>query len=130
MSRETKAQPRSPLTKPQLEAFTEALRALYWRYADGAESLANAAQIPQDSSASPSHLGDVGSDICEQDMSINLLEGRQDVLQDIQRALANMVNGTYGMCEDCREPISIARLEALPHASLCVPCQLRSENPL
>ena len=129
MSAESKVQSRSSLTKSQLETFNEALRTLYRRYAGGIESLANAANIPEDSSASPSHLGDVGSDICEQDMSINLLEGRQEVLRDIQRALANLVNGTYGMCEDCGEAISIARLEAIPHASLCLPCRLRTENP-
>jgi len=129
VSAETKAPSISPLTKPQLEAFTEALRTLYRRYAGGMESLASAAQVPEDSSASPSHLGDLESDIREQDMSINLLEGRQEVLRDIQRALWHVVSGTYGICEDCGEAISIARLEAIPHTSLCLPCQLRTEIP-
>lgn len=128
MSPETKVRPRSALTQAQLDAFGDSLRALHRRYAGGVESLASAAQVPEDSSASPSHPGDVGSDICEQDISLNLLENRREVLQAIARALAQVERGTYGICEDCGGAIAIERLEALPHASCCVPCQLRSES--
>jgi DnaK suppressor protein len=129
MSAETKVHPPSTLSQAQINAFADSLRTLHRRYAGGVESLASAARVPEDASVSPSHLGDVGSDVCEQDIYINLLEGRQEVLREIGLALARVAKGTYGMCEGCGEEIAIARLEALPHASLCVPCQLLAENP-
>ncbi|OLD64244.1 MAG: hypothetical protein AUI47_06965 [Acidobacteria bacterium 13_1_40CM_2_68_5] len=36
--------------------------------------------------------------------------------------------GRYGLCASCSGPIPVARLEALPFATLCVPCQERSEG--
>ncbi|HVT42969.1 MAG TPA: TraR/DksA C4-type zinc finger protein [Thermoanaerobaculia bacterium] len=44
-------------------------------------------------------------------------------LNRIEAALATMDAGTYGMCRECKEPISLNRLEALPEAPFCVPCQ-------
>ena len=41
---------------------------------------------------------------------------------DIQDALDRLDRGTYGLCESCGEPIPFERLEAIPHARLCVAC--------
>jgi len=38
-------------------------------------------------------------------------------------ALARMEAGRYGYCERCHEEIDFARLKAIPHANLCMPCQ-------
>lgn len=40
----------------------------------------------------------------------------------IDRALAKLDSGTYGMCDSCGLSIPRARLENYPWASLCVPC--------
>jgi DnaK suppressor protein len=44
-------------------------------------------------------------------------------LQDTRAALRRIVDGTFGICEDCEEEISAKRLFAVPWASLCVVCQ-------
>jgi DnaK suppressor protein len=44
-------------------------------------------------------------------------------LQQISVALAAIEQGTYGICRHCKEPISIARLTALPEAPFCMDCQ-------
>jgi DnaK suppressor protein len=44
-------------------------------------------------------------------------------VQAIDAALAKIAAGTYGNCERCGEPIPEERLEALPHAALCVRCK-------
>jgi RNA polymerase-binding transcription factor DksA len=44
-------------------------------------------------------------------------------IDEIDRALAKIVTGTYGICERCHQPIMKARLKALPYASLCVQCK-------
>jgi len=43
-------------------------------------------------------------------------------LSELDQALARMEDGSYGMCEVCRKPITAARLEARPTASRCVVC--------
>jgi DnaK suppressor protein len=35
--------------------------------------------------------------------------------------------GKYGQCEVCGEPIPIARLKALPYATVCIDCRQRQE---
>jgi DnaK suppressor protein len=44
-------------------------------------------------------------------------------VDEIDRALAKMDAGTYGICERCGTPIPKARLKALPYAALCVACK-------
>jgi RNA polymerase-binding protein DksA len=44
-------------------------------------------------------------------------------LNDIEHALHKFEAGTYGLCDNCGQPIDPARLEALPQASLCVKCK-------
>ena len=44
-------------------------------------------------------------------------------VEDIDKALAKMDAGTYGICERCGQPIPKERLRALPYAALCVACK-------
>jgi DnaK suppressor protein len=49
--------------------------------------------------------------------------GVEDQLADIDSALSKITAGTYGKCESCGKKIEHARLEALPHARLCLSCK-------
>lgn len=42
-------------------------------------------------------------------------------------ALTKVELGRYGVCEDCRNPISEKRLNAMPWATLCLGCQAAEE---
>jgi DnaK suppressor protein len=44
-------------------------------------------------------------------------------ISEVDRALQKIEQGTYGLCDQCGQPIDIARLEALPHVSLCLNCK-------
>lgn len=50
-------------------------------------------------------------------------------IEEIDRALARLAAGTYGRCEGCGGTIPLARLEALPTTSLCLPCAESRERP-
>jgi DnaK suppressor protein len=41
---------------------------------------------------------------------------------DVERALAKLDEGTYGVCDVCGGPIGAERLEAIPWAVRCVDC--------
>jgi DnaK suppressor protein len=49
-------------------------------------------------------------------------------LAEVKYALERLCNGTYGLCVSCDKPISPARLEALPHATLCINCKTLKEK--
>jgi DnaK suppressor protein len=40
----------------------------------------------------------------------------------IERALAKLDEGSYGICDRCAKPIPAARMEAAPESVLCVAC--------
>ncbi len=51
-----------------------------------------------------------------------------EALDQTERAIARVDEGTYGNCESCGKPIGAARLEAYPRATLCVVCKQREER--
>ena len=57
-----------------------------------------------------------------------ILQALDRTLRQIDAALARLRAGRYGLCATCSRPIPVARLEALPFATLCVLCQERSEG--
>lgn len=57
------------------------------------------------------------------------LRGREFyLLHKIERALAKSEDGSFGECEECEEPISLARLWARPEAELCINCKEAQEK--
>jgi DnaK suppressor protein len=47
---------------------------------------------------------------------------------EIDRALAKLDDGNYGICDACGEAIAQERLEALPWATLCVRCKATASH--
>ncbi|HMV51900.1 MAG TPA: TraR/DksA family transcriptional regulator [Blastocatellia bacterium] len=44
-------------------------------------------------------------------------------MEQIEKTLARMDEGLYGVCEDCGNPIAAKRLQAVPHATRCIYCE-------
>jgi DnaK suppressor protein len=58
----------------------------------------------------------------------SLQEAERRELIAIERALAKMATGNFGVCEDCGEEIPSKRLMVLPEARLCANCQTFEER--
>jgi DnaK suppressor protein len=57
------------------------------------------------------------------------LRGREKVFLDkIEKALAKIEDGSFGVCEECSEEISVKRLEARPETTLCIRCKEDQER--
>ena len=67
-------------------------------------------------------------DLWEREKILALLRNMEQKLESIADALRSMDDGTYGICESCRREISPARLEALPHTTLCIECKALTER--
>ncbi len=50
------------------------------------------------------------------------------LLEKIEYALAQLDQGTYGICDECQKEINIERLKAKPSVSLCIACQTIKEQ--
>ena len=58
-------------------------------------------------------------------MQIRLRQADSKLLHAIEEALARIRDEKFGTCEECGEPISPARLEAVPWARRCRDCKER-----
>ena len=57
------------------------------------------------------------------------LRGREKAfLKKIDYALTKIDDGSFGICEECEEPISVKRLEARPETTLCIRCKEDQER--
>ncbi len=63
-----------------------------------------------------------GSLAFELEKEFSLAFNAQDLLAKVVTALEKMDDGTYGICTDCGKSIPVARLDALPSATVCVDC--------
>ncbi len=71
---------------------------------------------------------DMGATSFERDHELTVLNSERDKLAQIERALARIDDGTYGVCESCGNPIGKMRLMAFPRATLCMTCKQREER--
>ncbi len=67
-------------------------------------------------------LGEGASTVYEWEMNLALRQAAEAKIESIKAALARLDQGTYGICEVCGQAIDPARLEILPHTTLCVGC--------
>ena len=63
---------------------------------------------------------DAGTATFERERDLSLVNNLRDLMERIDKALAKMEDGTYGLCDRCGRPIEKLRLKALPYANLCL----------
>ena len=68
------------------------------------------------------HIGDLGTDVYMHDMDNSLVGHERYVLDEINSAIDNINNGTYGICSNCHQKIEQERLELIPETNLCASC--------
>jgi DnaK suppressor protein len=71
---------------------------------------------------------DVAFEATGDEMASHLAELDSRELEQIERALVRLKQGTYGVCESCAQKIPVGRLNALPYSTLCIDCQREMEQ--
>ncbi len=71
---------------------------------------------------------DAALDSVQDEISSQLAEVESRELARIEIALERMREGQYGICDGCSTIIPMARLNALPYATLCIKCQREAER--
>ena len=67
--------------------------------------------------------GEGGNTNLDRERDLVLSAQAMQAVEEIDFALVKVTNKTYGYCENCGQPIPKARLNAIPHARLCVGCK-------
>ena len=119
--------------KEQIKQFRQLLITERVKLADEIKSIAHdASTSPRDASGDLSaytvHMADMAADTYERELSMNIVSTEQELLYQIDDALKRLEDGSFGLCQQCNQPISMSRLKAVPYASLCINCQRSKEQ--
>lgn len=72
--------------------------------------------IDEPSTDAPEDTGDMSVDLQQQDENRATVVELRASLSEVEHALTKFDQGTYGLCEECRGPIPVARLRVFPEA--------------
>src|SRR5207237_10325082 len=70
---------------------------------------------------------DAAFDSGSEEVASQLAELEARELSQIERALARLKQGNFGVCEGCQKKIPVTRLNALPFSTTCIECQREME---
>lgn len=71
---------------------------------------------------------DIAASERDRELSYMLGDRERKKIKEIDIALEKIKDGSYGICDECGEPISKRRLELIPYTSLCINCQTHMEE--
>ena len=76
------------------------------------------------------HMADQGTDAMEREKAFLMASKEGRFLWHLNQALQRLYQTPekFGKCEQCGEDMSFERLDALPHARLCISCKEKEEN--
>ena len=117
------------LKKADIEKFKKRLLELRSQISRSFKGSAAEAKNP-DESAGSQHQADQGSDDFDRTINMELTEREFAILRQIDRALEKIEDRTYGVCDISGEEIPLARLEAVPYATMTVKAQDKLEKGL
>ncbi len=85
-------------------------------------------QVTMENNSRQGDLADQASGNNEVHIQLKLKQTDAKILQAIEEALSRIDKGTYGTCRDCGEPISPARLKAIPWTRVCIACKEKQNS--
>lgn len=85
---------------------------------------------PDEATGYSQHQADQGTDDFDRTISLEVTSKEYSILRQIERALEKIDENTYGICDVTEEEIPIARLEAVPYATMTVKAQEQLEKGL
>ena len=85
---------------------------------------------PDEATGYSQHQADQGTDDFDRTIGLELTSEEYNILRQIERALQKIDDNTYGICDVSGEEIPLARLEAVPYATMTVKAQEKYEKGL
>lgn len=101
-----------------------------WEQMGGGKSRDIAQQMALVNNEPQAEIIDIAQSLEQIGRDSSLAEQERRELLAVERALAKLASGSFGICEDCGEEIPPRRLMVLPEARLCAHCQAFEERQI
>jgi DnaK suppressor protein len=122
------------MTKQQLEKFKKIILDKRERLLQELDHLKSSGlntamkDVSGDHSAYAFHMADQGTDTMDREQQYFFASREGNLLYHLNLALERIEQGEFGTCVSCSKEISHERLEAVPHARLCIECKSKEEK--
>ncbi len=116
------------LTKQELQKFKKVLEEAKAHILHSIKETQEDVKHADDSKGYSQHQADEGTDDFGKTIILEVANKGYSVLKQIEKALAKIEEGTYGICELTGKEIPKARLEAIPYATMTVEAQQKLER--
>ncbi|MFZ7112963.1 MAG: RNA polymerase-binding protein DksA [Desulfatiglandales bacterium] len=114
------------LTKKKLETFRKSLEERLEELLSQANDTVTGMTAEKEGNLpDPSDRATLESD---RNFTLRIRDRERKLIGKIKEAIERIEAGTYGICEECGEYISEARLKARPVTTLCIECKKRQET--
>ena len=113
------------LTKKKLETFRKLLDQRLEDLLSEANRTVSGMTSQNDNLPDPADRATLESD---RNFTLRIRDRERKLIGKIKEALERIDTKTYGLCEECGEDISEARLKARPVTTLCIDCKKMQEN--
>ncbi len=119
-----------PLTKQQVEMFRQKLEELKNQITNQVRGANETVKIQDEGKGHSQHQADEGTDDFVRSVNLEVSDKEFKILRQIERALEKITEDSYGICDLTEEEIPLARLEAIPYATMTVKAQEKFEKGL
>lgn len=114
----------------EIEKFKKRLLELRAQLTHTLEGATKEVKTPDEATGYSQHQADQGSDDFDRIVSLEVTSKEYGILRQIERALEKIEENSYGVCDVTGEDIPMARLNAVPYATMTVKAQERFEKGL
>lgn len=113
------------MNKKELERFRKLLNAQVKELTEKVDGSVETLNTGNDYFPDPTDRASAESD---RNFDLRVHERERKLIIKIKEALERIEDGTFGVCEECGEPIDLKRLEARPVTTLCIECKIARER--
>lgn len=118
------------LKKSDISKFKKKLEELRAQLTHTLKGSTAEVKTPDEATGYSQHQADQGTDDFDRTISLEVTSREYHILRQIERALEKIDENTYGICDITGEEIPMARLEAVPYATMTVKAQEQLEKGL
>ena len=119
-----------PLSKADIEKYKKRLLEMRKQLTHSLKGSTADVKRPDESGGYSQHQTDQGTDNFDRTITIEVTSREYEILRLIDRALEKIEEKTYGICDITEQEIPVARLDAVPYATMTVKAQEQLEKGL
>jgi DnaK suppressor protein len=116
------------LKKSDVAKFKKRLEEMHHQLSLSLKGSTEEVKKPDEATGYSQHQADQGTDDFDRTITLEVTSREYNILRQIERALEKIEENTYGVCDISGDDIPIARLDAVPYATMTVKAQEQIEK--